>query len=239
MSATPFTCRRSAARRESSLTVRFTVNGGPEQFSDTLNFSSRSLAIRTALAVRIGDKVRAVIDHFPPLDGLVVRVWDEGFAVALDEATMTPEAIGGEMGPSDGGDDFALESALAGGPVAGRLTRMEAPHAAWFSITAAPAFSSTQPRRLLLLTTAPLARETLFSTWISVADTRWLARPIDARRRDGQSILMMRINEWQMQKAAQFGLTFTAIMKSLEEWTATASPETVAAHLTALATNAA
>lgn len=232
MSTTPSICRRSAVRRDASLTVRFTVNGGAEQFSDTLNFSSRSLAIRTALVVRIGDRVRALIDHFPPLEGLIARVWDEGFAVALEEATLTPEAIAGQENHF-GGDDLTLESALAGGPVAGRLSRMEAPHASWFSITGPIAPTSQQDRRLLLLTTAPLARETLFSTWISVADTRWLARPIDARRRDGQSILTMRINEWQMRKAAEFGLTFTAIMKSLEEWTASASPEAVAAHLEA------
>lgn len=219
-------------RREASLTVRFSVNGGPEQFSDTLNFSTRSLAIRAAIAVRIGDKVRAVIDHFPPLDGQIVRVWNEGFAVALNEATMTPEAIGGD-GNGVGGDDLTLESALAGGPVAGRLSRLDAPHASWFSITAPTMPMSRQQRRLLLLTTAPLARETLLSTWISVGGTRWLARPIDARRRDGQSILMMRINEWQMRKAAEFGLTFTAIMKSLQEWTASASPEAVAVHLEA------
>jgi len=239
MSETSYGCRRRAARTESALTVRFTVNGGPEHFSDTLNFSSRSLAIRTDLPVKVGDCVRAAIEYFPPLEGAVVRVWAEGFAVALNEATLTPEALARGSGEADGArDGVDLASALADGPVAGRLTRMEAPHPCWFSITRAGLPPSPQPR-LLLITTAPLARDTICSTWISVAGTRWLARAIDAQRRDGRSILILRINDWQLQKAAEFGLTFTAIMKSLEEWTAKASPEAVESHLAALSANAA
>lgn len=231
MSEPSRSCRRREDRTNAALTARFSVNDGPEYFSDTINFSLRSLAIRTDLPVRAGDRVRAMIEHFPPIDGVVARVWDEGFAVSLDEATMTPEAIAREACARDCGIDHDLASALVGGPVSGRLSRLEAPHASWFSITAAGPSPSTQQRRLLVVTTAPLDRETLFSTWISVAGTRWLVRPIDARNRDGQSILMMRINEWQMQKAAEFGLTFTAILKSLHEWSAEASAEAVAAHL--------
>lgn len=207
--------------------MRFSVNDGPEHFSDTINFSPRSLAIRTDLPVKAGDRVRAEIEHFPTLEGVVARIWDEGFAIILSEAAMNAKGVSfGHPG------ELHLASALADGPVAGRLTPLKAPHASWFSITSRGQ-PHTHHRRLLLITTAPLSRDTIHSIWLSVAGTRWLARAIDARRSDGQSILVMRVNDWQLKNAAEYGLTFTVIMKSMTEWTASAPPEAVSAHLSA------
>ena len=76
------------------MTVRFSVNGGAEHFSDTLNFTSHSLAIRTTLPVNIGDRVRAAIEHLPPLEGSVVRVWSEGFALTLTAPGMAENEPG-------------------------------------------------------------------------------------------------------------------------------------------------
>lgn len=228
------------SRRENrltrALTVRFTVNGGPEHFSDTLNFSTSSLAIRSDCRVAVGDRVEAIIEHLPPLDGAVARVWKEGFAVVLSERSLALAALAdGGPDPAPAEDEpFDLRSALAGGPVAGRLTPISAPHPCWFSITRA-GFPGPDRRRLLLITTASLRREDVLSTWLSVAGTRWLVRPLDARRDDRQSIVVLRINDWQLRKAAEFGFGFTAVMRSLEEWTAAASPEAMKAQFTALA----
>lgn len=232
-------CRRSRRRLTHPLTVRFSVNGGPEYFSDTINFSTRSLAIRTTLPVSVGDRVRAAIEHSSPIEGSVVRVWGEGFAMTLPETSSNQAGSRRrEVSPRIGDKAFDLSSALADGPLAGRLTPMRAPHSSWFSITCSGSASANQ-LRFLLITTAPLSRETVCSTWISTARARWLARPIDARRRDGQSIFVIRLSDWQLGNAAQHGLTFTAIMNSLDEWTADAAPDAVESQLASLSENAA
>lgn len=240
MERTPHACRRREPRIESAVRIRFSVNGGPEQVSDTINFTTRSLAIRSHLPVMLGDQVSAHVEYLPPIEGTVARVWDEGFAITLAKnsaALVTLTRAEEEAREAEAVLD--LDTALTGGVFEHRLTPIDAPHACWFSIISSTPLHEPGRRELLLVTTAPIRPDDIRSAWLLIGEMRSVVRVIGARRRPDHSLILLRINNWQLQNARQQPLAVTLILNSLDAWVASATPQIVESHLADLAAKAA
>lgn len=216
MKTIPQIDRRAESRQESYAKVRFSVNGGPEHTSNTLNFTRKSLAIRSSVAVHVGDKVRAVIGDLPAFEGTVIRIWDEGFAILLtDEARSLVELCQGAEQLGDHGEMTGCA----------RIVPVDAPDACWFGVCRRP---GREDRPSLLVVTAhPFAAERIQSVWVSLGDMRSVARVLGTRHIDGQTMILLRIQEWQLQCARELGLTVTVLSPEMEEWCAHAAPDAI------------
>ena len=240
MERTPTACRRREPRIETAVKIRFAVNGGPEHVSDTINFTTRSLAIRSHLPVAIGDLVTAHVDYLPPIEGAVARVWGDGFAIALgrDSAALVT-LTRAEEEAREAEAVLDLDAALVGGAFEHRLTPIDAPHACWLSIISSTPLHMPGRRELLLVTTAPIRPEDIRSAWVLIGEMRSVVRLIGARRRHDHSLILLRINNWQLQNARQQPLAVTLVLNTLDAWVASTTPQTVEAHLADLAAKAA
>lgn len=210
--------RRSETRQARAEKVRFEVNGGPAHTSDTLNFTRKSIAIRSRVPVKKGDKVRVTIETLPPFEGFVVRHWDEGFAIRLtDEARaiaddIRPNEASMKLGRSDIADCARLVPVNASGPC-------------WFGICR----RSGRKERCSLLVAAShsFVADNIQSVWISIGDMRTVARVLGIKSDDQESLLLLRIDDLQLQYARKHGLAVTVLSPRLEEWCASASPGAV------------
>lgn len=232
--------RARGPRIERTFKVRFAVNGGPEYFSNSINFTTRSLAIRSAAPVKAGDKVRAIVDFLPPLEGTVARVWKEGFAITLSDdslALITLSRDATQDSPDEVPGDF--DTLLKDGLRFERLTPMEASNASWFGIVSPDPFHQPERQQLLLVTTAPIEPEAVRSAWLTIGEMRCTTRILSARRKDDQTLILLRINNWQLQNAREAGLAVTLVMHTLKEWSAAASAAAIETHLMTRAANAA
>ncbi|MFQ5564239.1 MAG: hypothetical protein ACE5FO_11795 [Parvularculaceae bacterium] len=213
--------------------MRFSVNGGPEYSSESLNFTHRSLAIRSRAPVKVGDAIEAAIDCLAPLQGEVVRVWDEGFAISLSASSLglvtiaraaEPVETNGAV-PHDQTDDR------------GRVTSFVFPLAcadapAWARLASAPSRSGRGERhRLSIMTPGSIDVDAIGSVWISIEETRWVARLAGAGQRNGNVVLAILLNGWQMHMAARHGMTVTVVFNTLGEWKVRCHAEAFERHL--------
>lgn len=232
MSRAAVNCRREE-RIAAALRVRFTVNGGEEHTSESLNFTHRSLAIRSKISVRKGDTVEASIDCLAPLIGEVVRVWEEGFAMSLSSSSLGLVTIARAAEPEH--EDKATPHGLL--DAKGRITSFVFPldcegAPAWARLVSAPSKGGRDERhRLSIMTPAPIETDSIRSVWITINETRWAARLAGAGRRYGNVMLVILLNGWQLHMAAHHGITVTVIHDALQEWIASSPAEPFERHL--------
>lgn len=229
--------RRDAERFHKALKVRFSVNGGPEQVSDTINFTARSVAIRSDWPVRKHDKIVAYVDDLPELTGSVIRVFDEGFAMCLNDSSLALVANAGAEIPSlrakppaENAEDDNNRRILS--PV----FRADAPAPAWGQITTARNGRGGNEKHFLsIVTTGAMDLNDIHNVWVAIEHGRWTAQIIQTKRQDNQAMIVVLLNEWQLRLAAKHGLEMTVLSTRFSEWTARLHRDPIAAHLASFA----
>ncbi len=225
--------RRLATRFEKALKVRFSVNGGPEQSSDTINFTARSVAIRSDWPVKKNDRIIAFVDDLPEIRGSVIRVFDEGFAMCLNDSSLALIAHAGAEFPELHGDASADDNDAR---ILSPVFRADAPAPAWGQITTVRNEGSDTAKHFLsVVTTGAVDVNDIHNVWISIENSRWTARVIQARRENNQAMIVVILNEWQLRMAAKHGLTVTLLSSRLREWRAHLHQEPISEHLAAIA----
>lgn len=223
-------CRRRARRINATLQVKFSINNGPEEVSDTLNFTYRSLAIRSCCAVEKGDKVVAKIGNLPALKGNVVRVFDEGFAMQLTEMSLALTAYAETELPREDQDEHASDKEHT--RMIGPMFKADAPFPSWARIaTSRPGATGADRHYLSIITTDSIDLDAIKSVWISIDETRWVARLLQASKRGKQSVIVIMMNAWQLHMAATFGASVSIICDQLYEWTADMDAPPFADHV--------
>lgn len=225
--------RRRARRLDAALPVTVTLNGGTPELCETINFTYRSLAVRTALAAQEGDEVTAVIDGLPKLEGYVVRVFDKGFAVRLNEISIALVASVTAKSPRLTYSDAA--AVISSRRVISPMFTIDASTPSWGRFTASRLPRDANERHMLsIVTTEIIEPSDIESVWVSIDETRWVARLRQARRRGAQSIVIVLLNEWQFGMAADHGLSVSITRREATPWTATVAADSVYNHLLAL-----
>lgn len=223
--------RRLASRFDKTLKVRFSVNGGPEQSSDTINFTARSVAIRSDYPVKNNDKIIALVDDLPEIRGSVIRVFDEGFAMCLNDSSLAlVNHAGADIPELHGGPSIDDNDARILSPV----FRADAPAPAWGQITTACSGGDTAKHFLSIVTTGAVDINEIRNVWISIENSRWTARLIQAKRENNQAMFVVLLNEWQLGMAAKHGLTVTLLSSRFREWRAHLHEQPISAHLAAI-----
>lgn len=223
--------RRLATRFEKALTVRFSINGGPEQSSDTINFTARSVAIRSDWPVKKNDKIIAYVDDLPEIRGSVIRVFDEGFAMCLNDSSLALIAHAGSEFPELHGAASADDNNTR---ILSPVFRADAPAPAWGQITTSRSGGDTGKHFLSIVTTGAVDVNDIHNVWISIDNSRWTATVIQARRESNQAMIVVLLNEWQLRLAAQHGVTITLLSTKFREWQARLHQEPISAHLAAI-----
>ncbi len=233
MNAILETQRRRAHRFEAALFVRFSINGGPEHVSNTLNFTSKSLAIRSDCVANKGDLVVVRFGALPPISGEVARTFPEGFAVVLNEASLELMAQTSNSAETDLETDFSAANAALSVTSPFIRTQSETPARIRISTAHNP---TKAPNRhfLTIVVSDPEALENVRSIWIKSNQTRWTARALQFKRRAGRGFAILAVNDWQLHMAAAYGLTISVINTEMEDWSFAIDAQPVAEHLFAL-----
>jgi len=115
------------------------------------------------------------------------------------------------------------------------MFNVDAPSPSWgrFAATRTPP-DGVERHSLSLVTTEIIEPNEIVSVWVTIDETRWVARLKHARKRGPQSIVMVLLNEWQIRMAADYGLSISIMRHGLKTWTAMIMPDPVAAHVNAL-----
>lgn len=206
--------RRGAQRFQASFNIRFTINGGPEFLSNTLNFTSRSLAIRSETAASIGDRIAITFGGLPPIEGEVARVFPEGFAVVLSDASLSMMAHAHE--PSQ---TFTQSLGYTGDTISSPMIRPSADSPVRVVITSSVHDTPGYTRHFLTIVTAdPDALADINAIWVSADQTRWTANALRFEQRRNRSLAVMALNDWQAHMGAAYGLSVSVIDKSMTEW---------------------
>ena len=221
--------RRKAQRFHAAFDVRFSVNGGPEVLSDTLNFTSRSLAIRSDAAVQTGDVVDVRFGGLPDIKGEVVRVFPEGFAVVLSNASLEMMTRGHAPATEAQTDhDMGLS-------VTSPFIRVASSFPARALISSGLDFEPGYNRHFLSIITAdPAMLENINTVWIGAHGTRWVASALRFERRNNRGVAVMALNDWQTHMGAAYGLKLSIISEEMSEWTVEIAADPIAAHLETL-----
>ncbi|WP_411820294.1 hypothetical protein ABFZ85_02380 [Hyphococcus formosus] len=230
MSAKPETNSRRSPRFNAALEVRFSINGGPEEVSNTLNFTTRSLAIRSECDVAKGDSVAVRLGGLPVLSGQVVRVFPEGFAATLDDASLKLMAGGQkEVSLAPFGEiDIRDKSKNKSSP----FINAESAVPTRIQITTSLAHEIDAHRHLITLVTAdPAAVSGINTIWLSASETRWTAQALRFHSRGNRGIVVMNLNDWQLHMAAAYGLTISMIKDNLDEQLIEIDAQPIAEHL--------
>ncbi|WDI31225.1 hypothetical protein PUV54_14840 [Hyphococcus flavus] len=236
MNAPLDTHRRRARRHDAALIVRFSINGGAEQTSETLNFTSKSLAVRSACSARKGDFVSVRFGLLPSISGEVVRVFPEGFAVILSEESLELLAQTANDPAMDAAADFT--EASSENNVLSPYIRANSTIEARIRLSTAPEQNKMSRRHYLTLITAdatPLAN--VGSIWLKSNQTRWSSRALQFKRHGDRGYALIGMNDWQLHMAAAYGLTIGIINSAMEDWSFAIDAEPFADHLYALEPN--
>ncbi len=221
--------RRQAERYQADFGVRFAVNGGPEHVSPALNFTSRSLAIRSELAVRAGDQVDVRFGGLPDLKGEVARIFPEGFAILLSEASLDMMARSEDQ-PQSAHTEKTPELTISS-----PFIRVASPIPARALISSNIDDELGFNRHFLSIVTADAdAFEKVDKVWICANTTRWVAHGLRFERRGAKGLAVMGLNDWQAHMGAAYGLKLTLGGARTEEWTVAIDAEPIAAHLETL-----
>ena len=208
--------RRQAQRFKGAFQARFSINNGPEQISETLNFTSRSLAIRSNCEARKGDRVSVKFAGLPVIEGEIVRVFPEGFAVTLSEHSLSLMAQADPLHDSAG---IAFKDRPAD-TVTSPFMDVRAPFPARALITSGMGYLPGYNRHFLSIVTAdPSVLARARNIRIIAEGTRWIARGLRFERRKNRGIAVMMLNDWQLHMGAAYGLRLTIVGEEMMEWT--------------------
>ncbi len=224
------TSRRQARRFEAALFVRFSINGGPEHISNTLNFTSRSVAIRSECIASKGDHVVVRFGALPSIAGEVARVFPEGFAVVLNEASLELMS----HTENDAETDLAFDFREISSPenIVSPFIRAQSSTPARMRIASANSNSGSYHQHYLTIVTsdpAPLAD--VSSIWLKSDQTRWTARALHYRRNGDRGLAIIALNDWQLHMAAAYGLTLSVINCAMQDWSFAVEARPFADHL--------
>lgn len=218
--------RRQAQRFKGAFKALFSINNGPEQISDTLNFTSRSLAIRSDSEARKGDLVTVRFTGLPMIDGAVVRVFPEGFAISLSERSLAL------MTNADPLEVTGAPLRTAADNVTSPFLAVEAPFPARALITSGLGYTPGYNRHFLSLVTAdPNALSRARNIWITAESTRWIAAGLRFERRKNRGIAVMMLNDWQLHMGAAYGLRLTLVGEEMAESTIEIDADQIGMHL--------
>lgn len=219
--------RRQAQRFQAAFNIRFSINGGPEILSNTLNFTSRSLAIRSDVKAVKGDRVSVFFGGLPAIDGEVVRVFPEGFAVVLSEASLAMMAH-----THDRAELAAQRLGFNAEPVTSPFIHVSSNIRARALITSSVNDEPGHTRHFLSIVTADPARlDNISAIWISADGTRWTANALKFERRHTRGIAVMALNDWQIHMGAAYGLKISVIDEELNEWSLEIDGDQISGHL--------
>ncbi len=220
--------RRRAQRYQAAFEIRFSVNGGPEVVSKTLNFTSHSLAIQSDVSVDKGDAVDVQFGGLPAIKGEVARVFPEGFAVVLSKASL--DMLTQNQQDGDTGAIVAMQNG-----VTSPFIEVSSIHPARALITSGVECEPGYNCHLLsIIAENPSRFDNICNVWISSDGTRWVASGLQFEKHDNRSLAVMTLNDWQAHMAAAYGLKISVINEHMSEWTVEIAPEAFCDHLEAL-----
>ena len=214
-------CRRDNLRIASTMTVRFSINDGPELSSTTINLTERSLAIKASTDVQKGDTVIARVDPLPSITGEVVRVWDEGFAMTLSKSSCALVALAHSSGanrqPAPGETKPALTRRNR---VVSKISHPAETDSIWCRAVSSAIETARGgwAHKITIVKPDTVNTDAIRSLWLSIGDARWLARISQTRSRKDLIFITTSINGWQLQMASIHGLSITVVLQDLTEW---------------------
>ncbi len=219
--------RRQAQRFQAAFDIRFSINSGPEILSNILNFTSRSLAIRSGASAKKGDRIAIYFGGLPVIEGEVVRAFPEGFAVMLNEASLAMMAHTHERpGHSSLVPDFTADA------VTSPFIRPKAKIQTRALISSGAGFEPGYNRHFLSIITAnPEALTNVSTIWISAEGTRWTANALRFERRNNRGIAVIALNDWQAHMGAAYGLKISVMNEALNEWSLEIAAADISDHL--------
>lgn len=218
---------RRSARLSGAFAVDFSINGAPSRRGETVNLNDRSMAIRTDARVAKGDTIRAQVAHLPPVDGKVVRVWDEGFAVELDTPSLAMSVFTHRRRSQSDARDAASPARRIESP----LIRIEAAEPTWCRIASVSNGAEGVAQHLFSFVTTVLpGPEPVKSVWLASDHARWIARRARCYVARGKHVIAATINPWQMEVATAHGLSVTVVLREFDEWSAYVPPESIQQH---------
>ena len=225
--------RRQAQRFQADFNIRFSINGGAEIVSNTLNFTSRSLAIRSDVLAQKGDRIAIHFAGLPAIEGEIIRVFPEGFAVLLGQESL---ALMAHSHPD------CTESAFHAAGAAGPVETVTSPFIRTASDVPSRALISSgvgyQPgynrHFLSIITPEAEALENISTIWISADGVRWTANALKFERRNNRGIAVMSLNDWQAFMGAAYGLKISIMTDDRREWALEIGADPIAEHLEAL-----
>jgi len=226
--------QRDNRRLNCAMSVRFSVNGGPEQASTTINLTERSLAIKAETDVQKGDLVTVRVDLLPAIEGEVIRVWDDGFAITLVGGSCALLALAHSRNAHQGRDEGRQITAPAAARrrVASAIVLLAGDEEMWCRIASSHSGADAAWAHKITIFKPDTANvEAVRSVWLSIGDARWIARIQSARARRNAIFIATTINGWQLQMAANHGLSISVVLNDLTEWRATASAAYISDHL--------
>ncbi len=225
--------RRQAQRYQAGFDIRFSINGGAEIVSNTLNFTSRSIAIRSDVLAQKGDCITISFAGLPAIDGEIVRVFAEGFAVVLSEDSL---ALMAHAHPRN--SESAFHAAGAAGPVETATSPFIRAHSNVPSralISSGVGYQPGYNRHFLSIVTAdPAALENITAVWIGADSVRWTANALKFEQRNNRGIAVMSLNDWQAHMGAAYGLKLTFMSETYGAWTLEIDADPIADQLASL-----
>lgn len=226
--------RRSAQRYKAAFDIRFSINGGPEVLSDTLNFTSRSLAIRSDIKAKHGDHLAVRFSGLPELEGQVIRVFPEGFAATLNKASleMMAQADDRRAVAASGLNDAA---GFAENTTTSPFMRTKSSIAARALLTSGYGYEPGYNRHFLsIITTETDIFGQVSNVWVRADGARWIANALRLEKRKTGSMAVMALNDWQTYMGAAYGLKISIVDSTLREQTIDIDAAPIAAHLDSL-----
>lgn len=221
---------RQSPRFHAALEVRFSINGGPEEVSSTLNFTTRSLAIRSECEVSKGDSVAVRLGGLPVISGEVVRIFPEGFAATLDAASLKLMATGENQISTAKIEDVDLRDKSKN--LSSPFIRAESSIPTRAQLTTSTIHSNSAHRHLLTLVTSdPAAVSGINTIWLAASETRWTAQALRFHSRGNRGIAVMNLNDWQLHMGAVYGLCVSIIKDDLSEQIIKIAADPIAEHI--------
>lgn len=221
--------RRAAQRYRAAFDIRFSVNGGPEILSSTLNFTSRSLAIRSDAPAKQGDHVAVRFSGLPLIEGQIVRVFPEGFAATLSRESLALMAYSNESADSTQPSDFTANT------VTSPFIRTKSSIGARALVTSGFGYQPGYNRHFLSIICAdPDAFDKVSNIWVSADGARWIASALRFERRKTTGMAVTALNDWQAYMGAAYGLKISIIDDDMREQSIEIEAGPIAAHLDSL-----